>query len=225
MNGRARHRAVAAGLVLLGLVALEAMAGCRVPGMAASDTGASNATGGSSASGTGEASPGSSPSAKPNPGAGDSSLSPSTPPPAALAGGACLLLNFDEISKALGVTFNVAAAATSGDTYTCDIQSTTASYPDLSLAITATDLLPLDFTAQVAPSGSKPVTKLGKIGYVLQVKATTSVGPAVEVGWLSGNERLIVMRYTFPTNATASDATALASKMITLAHTVDATTV
>jgi hypothetical protein len=147
------------------------------------------------------------------------------PPAAATAGGACLLLDFGVINAALGSSFNVAAAADSSETYTCDVQATTATYPDLTLTVTATDLLPLDFTATVAPAGSTPVQKLGKIGYVLRVAATTKLGPAVEVGWLSGNDRLIIMRYTFAKSASTAAATALKTKMITLAHAVDGTTV
>ena len=101
---------------------------------------------------------------------------PSGPPAAATAGGACLLLDFNVINAALGSTFDVAAAATSSETYTCDVQTTAATYPDLTLTVTATDLLPLDFTATVAPAGSTSVPKLGKIGYVLQVAATAKLG-------------------------------------------------
>ncbi len=154
-----------------------------------------------------------------------SDVAPSGPPAAAAAGGACLLLDFNVINAALGSTFSVAAAATSSATYTCDVQTMDAGYPDLTLTVTATDLLPLDFTATVAPAGSTSVPKLGKIGYALEIAATTKLGPAIEIGWLSGNDRLILMRYTFPKSATAAAATALKSKMITLAQAVDGTTV
>ena len=127
-----------------------------------------------------------------------SEAQPSGPPVAAMAGGACLLLDFHVINAALGSSFNVAAAAASNDTYTCDVQASAAAYPDLTLDRDRDRPAPLDFTASVAPSGSSSVTKLGKIGYVQQVAPTTKLGPAIEVGWLSGNDRLIIMRYTFP---------------------------
>jgi hypothetical protein len=146
-------------------------------------------------------------------------------PAAALAGGACLLMDFKVVNAALGSQFDVAGAADKSGTYTCVLQDDSATYPNLTLSITATTLAPADFTASISPSGSKPVSNLGKIGYVVQVKATATVGPAVEVGWLSGNDRLIIMRYTFPTDSAATAATAASDGMTALARTVDATTV
>jgi len=146
-------------------------------------------------------------------------------PAAAIAGGACLLMDFKVVNDALGSQFDVAGAADKSGTYTCVLQDDSATYPSLTLSITATTLAPADFTASITPSGSKSVSNLGKIGYVVQVKATATVGPAVEVGWLSGNDRLIIMRYTFPTDSAASAATAASNGMTTLARTVDATTV
>jgi len=208
-----RLRAVA---VVCATLALGTVSGCSGSGGPSSP----GAAGNQSAS----ASPGAHPSDS-APSSQPSEAQPSGPPVAAMAGGACLLLDFHVINAALGSSFNVAAAAASSDTYTCDVQASAAAYPDLTLTVTATDLLPLDFTSSVVPSGSSSVTKLGKIGYVLQVAATTKLGPAIEVGWLSGNGRLIIMRYTFPKSATAADATSLKTKMIALARVVDGTTV
>jgi hypothetical protein len=70
-----------------------------------------------------------------------------------------------------------------------------------------------------------PVDGLGKIGYELKIAATTKVGPAIEVGWLSGNDRLIVLRYTCAPGIAAEQVTAAATSMVTLAHAVDTTTV
>jgi hypothetical protein len=164
----------------------------------------------------------------PAPAAGPSgSLKPSAPPPspAALAGGACLLLDYATVAQQLGVTFDVAAAADSSGTYTCALQRSTAALPTLTLTITATDLTPLDFTTNVNPAGSKAVTGLGKIGYSIVVDPASSAGPAVEVGWLSGNDRLIVLRYVFPKASSSSAATAFVPKLVGLAKLVDQTTV
>lgn len=171
---------------------------------------------GSSASGTSPSSPSSHRSASP---------SVPVPKPASLAGGACLLLDYGVIKAALGIEFNVAASADKSGTFTCVVQDSQASYPDLTLAITATDLAASDFKSTVVPKGSTPVTKLGKIGYEIQAPAAFGVGPTIEVGWLSGNDRLIIMRYTFDAEASQADATAMVDKMIALAKTVDGTTV
>ena len=151
------------------------------------------------------------------------SPSPSAPPPAAaLSGGACLLLDYQEINSALGTEFDVAAAASKSGTYTCVIQGGD-EYPDLTLSITSTTLTATDFKSDVQPSGSKPVSSLGKVGYSSLSKAASGTGPGIEVGWLSGNDRLIVMRYTAAVGATVP--ISLTSGMVALARKVDATTV
>jgi hypothetical protein len=166
---------------------------------------------------TGSASP--SPSHRPAPVA-----SPSVAPSAAaLSGGACLLLDYQEINTALGTQFDVAAAATSKGTYLCEVQAGDATYPQLTLAITATTLTTADFSSDVKPSGSTAVSSLGKIGYSVPIKATGSAGPGIEVGWLSGNDRLIVMRYVGAAGTTAPPT--VVTGMVALARKVDATTV
>jgi hypothetical protein len=167
----------------------------------------------------------SNPKAPPSPTGSSLASSASSPPsPAALAGGACLLMDFGTVAKQLGTTFTVSAAADSSGTYTCVLQESSGNYPSLVLSITATDLTTADFTANVVPKGSASVADLGKIAYELQVPATKSAGPAVEIGWLSGNNRLIVFRYTFPTGTSADVATALVPKMVSLSKIVDQTT-
>lgn len=147
------------------------------------------------------------------------------PSPAALAGGACLLMDYDTVRKALGVQFAVAAAADSSGSYTCVLRTATTNLPDLVLAITSTDLTGAEFLADVQPAAAIAVKELGKVGYVEQVAAASGGGPAIEVGWLSGNDRLITMRYTGATGTTADQLTALTTGMITLARHVDTTTV
>jgi hypothetical protein len=160
--------------------------------------------------------PAASPSAPVNPG-------PSGP--AALAGGACLLMDYATVRKDLGVQFSVAAAADTSGSYTCLLRAATTNLPDLVLAITATDLSEAEFVADVQPSGATAVKELGKVGYVQQLPATSGTGPAIEVGWLSGNDRLITMRFTSAQSTTPAQLSAMVGKMVTLAQHVDATTV
>jgi hypothetical protein len=139
-----------------------------------------------------------------------------------MAGGACLLLEYKVINTDLGTQFDVAAAADKSGTYTCVVQGSETD-PDLTLSITATSLSAADFTATLEPAGSTAVPNLGKIGYSVPIKATSPAGPAIEIGWLSGNDRLIVMRYTAQVGATVPDS--VTAGMVSLARTVDATTV
>jgi hypothetical protein len=170
---------------------------------------------------------GSAPAATPSAAGPPASVSASTAPPtpAALAGGACLLLDFNTVAKHLGTTFTVSAAADTSGTFSCVLQQSSASYPRLTLSITATDLSPADFTADVKPKDATSVAELGKTAYEEQVSATKSAGPVIEVGWLSGNDRLIVFRYAFPAGTSAAVSKALAPKMVSLAKIVDQTTV
>lgn len=155
------------------------------------------------------------------------SLAPSVgpPPAAAMAGGACLLLDFDTINQDLGSSFGTAGAADKNGTYSCVVLAGAAARPNLTLSITATTLTTTDFTATVVPGGTKPVSQLGKVGYLEHIKPAGSTGPAIEVGWLSGNERLIIMRYSMASGATDAEATAAEAGMVALAKTVDVTTV
>jgi hypothetical protein len=123
---------------------------------------------------------------------------PPTPPapvatqwPASVAGGACQLLDYDAIADALGVRFDVAAASRQGQTYTCVVQNSKASRPDLMLAVTETPADPAIFRSTMVPKGAQAQTGLGKAAYRARV-----AGDGVEVGWLSGDKRLITLRYT-----------------------------
>lgn len=158
-------------------------------------------------------------------GSPSASASVGPPSPAALAGGACLLLDYETVRKDLGVQFSVAAAADTSGSYTCLLRTATASLPDLVLAITATDLTSGEFLTDVQPNGATAVTDLGKVGYVQQLPAASGGGPTIEVGWLSGNDRLITMRYTAAKGTTTDQLAALVTAMVTLARHVDTTTV
>ena len=138
-----------------------------------------------------------------------SSTASAAPRPASLAGGACLLLDYTAINAALGTQFSVAASADKSDSYTCVVQGPTASFPDLTLSITATDLANSDFGTDVQPKKSTAVKGLGKVGYEIEHAATARRGPTIEVGWLSGNERLIILTYAYAPSDAADPAMAL----------------
>jgi hypothetical protein len=145
--------------------------------------------------------------------------------PAALSGGACQLLDYDTVEAALGVRFAVAASATSGATFTCVLQPDGAGEPDLSLAVTATEADQSVFRTSVVPKGAAVIQDLGKVGYQLGVPAGGGAGPGLEVGWLSGNQRLMVLRYRTAGDAAGTDVNALLPKLVELARKIDLTTV
>jgi hypothetical protein len=145
--------------------------------------------------------------------------------PAATAGGACQLLDFDQIAATVGTTFEVAAASQTGATYTCVLEQTRANLPDLSLSVTSTQADVGIFKSTVMPSGAASVADLGKSGYSATVPAAAGAGPGVEVGWLSGNQRLITLRLRTTPGTPAADTTALLPKLVTLAKQIDMTTV
>jgi hypothetical protein len=141
--------------------------------------------------------------------------------PAAAAGGACQLLDWDMIKASLGLTFAVAAAGRQGETYTCVTQGRGASLPDLMLAVTATAVDASVYTSSIQPKGATPVPGVGKVAFSLLTPATAGAGPAVEIGWLAGNSRIIDLRLRLPEPATPDKATAMLPKMVDLAKKVD----
>jgi hypothetical protein len=138
--------------------------------------------------------------------------------PAEYAGGACQLMNFDLVNGALGSDFEIAGAGNVDDTYTCVLQRLNATLPDLTLAVTPTLADTSIFHDKVVPKGATVLSDLGKLGYSRSVPAAGGAGPGVEVGWLSGNQRLMVLRYR---SAAGGDASALLPKLVTLAKKVD----
>lgn len=146
--------------------------------------------------------------------------------PAAASGGSCQLLDFDEITTDLGLTFDVAAASEIQDTFTCVLERQGAPLPDLTFSIALVSSLDITtFKAKLVPSGAAVIGDLGKIGYSRTAPAAAGAGPTVEVGWLAGNGRLIILRCRLATTSTAADATALAPRLVVLAHRIDLTSV
>jgi hypothetical protein len=155
---------------------------------------------------------------------GDPAPTPETSPEprvAAVAGGACQLMDFEVIEESIGVTFEVSAAAQQEATYTCVLQKATSSLPDLLLIVTPTAVDTPMFRNDVMPAGATLVTGLGKVGYRAVGGAGAGRGPIAEVSWLSGNNRLMTLRYTSVAGTTPADANDVAVKLVELAKKID----
>ena len=153
---------------------------------------------------------------------------PSLPPapvvtdwPASTAGGACRLLDYPTIEQAIGTRFDVSAATANRKTYTCVVQAQEASRPDLALSVTATSADASIFKDEMVPKGAKQVKSLGKAAYRRTLAPGKGHGAGVEIGWLSGDGRLLSLRYTFAAGHDKAVADAFAPKLITLAKKID----
>ncbi|HWG99507.1 MAG TPA: hypothetical protein VNV66_09330 [Pilimelia sp.] len=143
-------------------------------------------------------------------------------PVAAAAGGACALLDFAAVRRTLGVTFDVAAATGAGRTRSCVLRATAARHPDLLLTESRTTADAAAFGEEVRPSGARRVTGLGRAAYRATVAPTRGRGPAVEIGWLTADGRLLTLRHTLAAGAPAAAAAALGGRLHALATEVDA---
>ncbi len=141
--------------------------------------------------------------------------------PAEYAGGACQLMNFDLVKGSLGVDFDVAGAGNVDDSYTCVLQKLKDELPDLTLSVTPTQADIALFHDKVIPKGATVLSDLGKLGYSRTVGPAAGAGPAAEVGWLSGNQRLMTLRYRSPAGTDPAQVSALVSKLVDLAKKVD----
>jgi hypothetical protein len=143
--------------------------------------------------------------------------------PASVAGGACQLLDYATVEAAIKVRFDVAAASQQGKTFTCVVQHSDASRPDLMLAVTATTADPAVFRSTMVPDKAQSVSGLGKAAYKVRIAAGKTQGPGVEVGWLSADKRLISLRFTFPPGADQAEVDAMSTGLVNLAKKVDKT--
>jgi hypothetical protein len=155
---------------------------------------------------------------------------PSAPPvapeiPAAAAGGVCQLLDYVLIERIVGVKFDVAAARKVDKTYSCAVQSMGAPRPDLVLSVTVTQADVEIFQEELTPQGAASVKGLGKAAYRQVRAAGGSAGPGVEVGWLTADARLIILRYTSAPGQPTSAADTLAPKLVELAKEINQTSV
>jgi hypothetical protein len=148
---------------------------------------------------------------------------PVVQPPAASAGGACILWDYGFIKQKIGVTFTVAAAGESADTSTCVVQTETGDYPDLTLAVVeSTKADGTTFLDTMPPKATK-LKGLGKAGYRLITPARGDRGPIVEIGWLSEAAQLQTLKFTFAKGASKADVTAMSGKLLNLAKAMDTT--
>lgn len=137
---------------------------------------------------------------------------------AAMAGGACQLLDFGRVTERLSLSFAVAGAARRDKTNTCVLRPATAALPELSLSITPTTADVAVFKDTVPPKGSSTVSGLGKVAFQTTTPAGKGRGPSVEIGWLAGNARLLLLKLTLPADGDAATAT---TKLVELAKEID----
>lgn len=152
--------------------------------------------------------------------------SPSTSPhlaplPVVEVGGACELLTYEMIRDKIGVEFEVAAAAQKGGTLTCVVQRRGTEYPDLTLSVTGTTADQKFLGTALVPKGATTVAGLGSAAYSLPTPAAGAAGPGSEIGWLSANQRLLVLRFRQATTGTVEEAAALTPRLVELAKAVD----
>jgi hypothetical protein len=137
--------------------------------------------------------------------------------PAGAAGQVCQLLEYDAVATKLGVRFDTAGGGEKDGTATCALTQAGHEYPYLTLAMTPTKADEVIFVATVEPSGSSRVKGLGLIAYRLNVAATGKAGPAIEIGWLSPRERLMILRYAFAPGADRDTLNLFYPKLLALA--------
>jgi hypothetical protein len=77
------------------------------------------------------------------------------------------------------------------------------------------------FHDKVIPKSATVLSELGKLGYSRTLPDAGGAGPAAEVGGLSGNGRLMVLKYRSTPGTSAGDVTALVPKLVDLAKKVD----
>jgi hypothetical protein len=141
-------------------------------------------------------------------------------------GRACQAVEFDTVEAVLGIRFDTSAPAAVEETYSCVLTRSDAPLPDLTFTMSATTADELIFTAIVTPSLATSVPDLGRIAYQVTLPPGTAAdgtptGPALEIGWLSAAPRLMLMRYTWPPNATDADVAELAPRLVELAQGIE----
>lgn len=147
-----------------------------------------------------------------------------TRPPAAEAGGACELLDYQTIEESIGIRFEVAAASTHQKTRTCLLRPAAERLPDLIVSVSDTTATASIFADDIAPVGAKEIDKLGQAAYWVPIKPDpdTGYGAALEVSWITGEKKLINLRYTFAPGDDELSAVEVAPKMVALARVVHA---
>jgi hypothetical protein len=144
--------------------------------------------------------------------------------PAASAGGACILWDYDFIKETIGVAFDVAASNQVDNTSTCVVQTVAGNWPDLAISVVeSTKASPKQFTADMMPAKATKLKGLGRAGYRLNTAATKGHGPVVEIGWLSEAKQLQTLRFTFAEKPEPDAVTTMNADLLTLAKAMDTT--
>ncbi|WP_344618733.1 hypothetical protein [Dactylosporangium salmoneum] len=153
--------------------------------------------------------------------AGASPAAKASTAPAAAAGGACQLLDFGMVNAKLGLNLGVAAGAQADNTFSCVLQASGASYPDLVLSVSTTTIGADVFASMIAPKDAAAVEGLGVAGYQMQTPAAGKAGPGVEVGWLAGNKRIIELSLRLAPGTPDDKAAEALPKVVELAKLID----
>jgi hypothetical protein len=138
--------------------------------------------------------------------------------PASLAGGACRLIRFETLEQVLGQHYSIAASATKDTTNTCVVRTEAAPVPEVAVSVTPSKADAAVFTDVVKPKGSTAVAGVGRVAYEQIIAGKAPNGPLLEVGWLTGDSRLLFLRWTL---APGADAAAAAPKLVALAKELD----
>ena len=143
-------------------------------------------------------------------------------PPAASAGGACVLWDYAFIEDRTGVRFTVAAGDQFDDTSTCVVQTEVGAAP--SLVLTVVDRTSADaalFTSELMPEKATGVKGLGRAGY--RFVATGKAGPVIEVGWLSEAQQVQSLKFTFPAGTAPAAVEDMTDRLVAMAKEMDTT--
>jgi hypothetical protein len=144
--------------------------------------------------------------------------------PAASAGGACILWDYQFIKETIGVTFNVAAADQVDDTSTCVVQTVDGDYPDLMLSVVESTTADAKlFLSDLKPAKATTLKGLGQAGFRITAGSAADHGPSVEISWLSEADQLQTLKFTFAKNPKLADVTAMNDKLLALAKAMDTT--
>lgn len=138
--------------------------------------------------------------------------------PAALAGGACLLIRFETVERLLGQRFTIAASAKKDSTNTCVVRTEEAAVPEVAVSVTPSKADVAVFNDVVKPKGSTAVAGVGRAAYQAITAEKAPSGPILEIGWLTGDARLLFLRWTL---APGADPAAAAPKLVDLAKELD----
>lgn len=148
------------------------------------------------------------------------SASPSPQVNLAEAGDACLLLDSGRLQQRIGVMFEVAASAAKTKTHTCVTRPAAAALPELSLSVTATKTDAAVFKDVIRPDGAKSVSGLGRAAFFV-ISLKKGRPPSIEVGWLAGNARMLLLKITMPDGSDQVAAKEMAKRLIAVARDID----